>query len=54
MNGKTEAEAGKELEKQGLTAEEIARLMPYKVFSGNRPTNSFILKKITPFTVSVN
>lgn len=51
MNGKTEAEAGKELEKQGLTAEEIARLMPYKVFSGNRPTNSFILKKITPHSL---
>ncbi len=48
MNGKTEAEAEVELEKQGLSAEQIARLLPYKVFEGNRPTNSFLLKKVTP------
>jgi glucose-6-phosphate isomerase len=51
MNGKTEEEAGKELEKQGLTAEQIARLLPFKVFAGNKPTNSFLIKKITPFTL---
>ncbi|MBK8952641.1 MAG: glucose-6-phosphate isomerase [Chitinophagaceae bacterium] len=48
MNGKTEAEAEAELEKQGLSAEQIAKLLPYKVFEGNRPTNSFLLKKVTP------
>lgn len=48
MNGKTEEEAEKELEKQGMSAEEIARLLPYKVFAGNKPTNSFLVKKITP------
>jgi glucose-6-phosphate isomerase len=51
MNGKTEEEAGKELEKAGLSNEEITRLLPYKVFSGNRPTNSFLIKKITPYTL---
>jgi len=51
MNGKTEVEAQKELKKQGLTAEEIAKLLPYKIFTGNRPTNSFLVKKITPFTL---
>ncbi len=51
MNGKTDAEAQAELEKAGLTPEEIAALLPFKVFSGNRPTNSFLLKKITPFTL---
>lgn len=51
MNGKTEEEAEKELEKAGLTNEEISALLPYKVFSGNKPTNSFLLKKITPFTL---
>jgi glucose-6-phosphate isomerase len=51
MNGKTEEEAGKELEKQGLPAEEIAKLLPYKVFAGNKPTNSILLKKITPHTL---
>ena len=51
MNGKTETEAGKELEKQGLATEEIAKLLPFKIFTGNRPTNSFLVKKITPFTL---
>ena len=51
MNGKTDAEAQAELEKAGLTTEEISALLPYKVFSGNRPTNSFLVKKITPFTL---
>ncbi len=51
MNGKTEVEAEKELEKAGFSNEEIARLLPYKVFSGNKPTNSFLVKKITPFTL---
>ncbi len=51
MNGKTEEEAEKDLEKQGLSKEEIARLLPYKVFTGNKPTNSILLKKITPYTL---
>ncbi len=51
MNGKTEEEAGEELAKQGLSKEEIARLLPYKVFAGNKPTNSILLKKITPYTL---
>jgi glucose-6-phosphate isomerase len=48
MNGKTEEIAEAELEKQGLSAEEIAKLLPFKIFPGNRPTNSFLLKRITP------
>lgn len=51
MNGKTEEEAEKELEKAGLGAEAIASLLPYKIFAGNKPTNSFLIKKITPFTL---
>ena len=51
MNGKSEEEAEKELEKQGLTPEQIAKLLPFKIFTGNKPTNSFLLKKITPFTL---
>lgn len=51
MNGKTENEAENELEKQGLSAEEIAKLLPYKIFTGNKPTNSFLIKKITPYTL---
>jgi len=51
MNGKTDIEAGAELEKQGLSAEEIVKLLPFKVFRGNRPTNSFLVEKITPCTL---
>ncbi|WP_428662834.1 glucose-6-phosphate isomerase [Runella sp.] len=48
MNGKTYEEAADELSKAGKTAEEIAFLAPFKVFEGNRPTNSILAKKITP------
>jgi glucose-6-phosphate isomerase len=48
MNGKTKEEVIEQLRKSGKTEEEIEALTPYKIFSGNRPTNSFLLKKITP------
>jgi glucose-6-phosphate isomerase len=51
MNGKTEEEVNKELQKAGKSEEEISKLAPYKIFSGNRPTNSILVKKITPFTL---
>jgi len=51
MNGKTTEEAADELAKTGINEEAIARLAPFKVFAGNKPTNSFLVKKITPFTL---
>ena len=51
MNGKTDEEAELEMEKAGLSNEDISRLLPFKVFTGNRPTNSFLIKKITPYTL---
>lgn len=51
MNGKTEAEVVAELKKAGKSAEEIDQLKSYKVFEGNRPTNSILLKKMTPRTL---
>lgn len=51
MNGKTPEEAKAELVKAGLSDDAIAKLLPFKVFEGNRPTNSFLVKKITPFTL---
>ncbi|MDB5196908.1 MAG: glucose-6-phosphate isomerase [Flaviaesturariibacter sp.] len=48
MNGKTEEEVEGELLKSGKTEEDIAKLAPFKIFSGNKPTNSFLLKKLTP------
>jgi glucose-6-phosphate isomerase len=49
MAGKTEAQAKDELERSGLTGDKLAQLLPHKVFTGNRPTNSIVVKKVTPF-----
>ncbi len=51
MNGKTKDEVIAELKAAGKTAEEIEKLAPFKEFDGNRPTNSFLLKKITPHSL---
>ncbi|MFY8128239.1 MAG: glucose-6-phosphate isomerase [Chitinophagaceae bacterium] len=51
MNGKTEAEVKDEFSKAGVSEEEIKRLTPFKVFPGNKPTNSFLVKQITPQTL---
>jgi glucose-6-phosphate isomerase len=48
MNGKTEEEVEEELLQSGKGDEEVARLTPFKIFAGNRPTNSILVKKITP------
>lgn len=48
MNGKTEEEVTAELVKAGKTKEEIKKLVKFKTFKGNKPTNSFLLKEITP------
>ncbi|MDB5258459.1 MAG: pgi [Chitinophagaceae bacterium] len=48
MTGKTAEEVKSELEKDGLSKEAVTELLPHKVFTGNRPTNSFLVKKITP------
>lgn len=46
--GKDAATVRAELEAQGKSKEEIDYLVPFKVFQGNRPTNSIMLQKITP------
>lgn len=46
--GKTEEVVYKELKDQGKNEEEINKLKPYKIFDGNRPTNSFLYKILTP------
>ncbi|MDA0194738.1 MAG: glucose-6-phosphate isomerase [Bacteroidetes bacterium] len=48
MNGKSEQEVIDELKASGKSADEIARLTPFKVFEGNRPTNSILFRKLTP------
>lgn len=49
--GKTEDEVFAELKSSGKTEEEIEKLLNYKIFSGNTPTNSFLFKELTPFSL---
>lgn len=53
MNGKTEEEAKAELVQAGKTDEEVKKLYPFKVFQGNKPTNSILVKQVTPFTLGM-
>ena len=53
MCGKTEEEAELEMEKAGKSKAEIARLKKYKSFSGNRPSNTIVLRKIDPYTLGM-
>ncbi|AOY60581.1 MULTISPECIES: glucose-6-phosphate isomerase [Desulfococcus] len=48
MNGKTPAEVTAELTAAGMSDNEIERIRPHKVFTGNRPTNSILFRKLTP------
>lgn len=51
MNGKSLEEVKSEMAKSGKSAEEIERIAPHRVFEGNRPTNSILVKQITPYTL---
>ena len=51
MRGKTEMEARAELEAQGQTPADVARLAPHKVFPGNRPTTSVLYRRLDPRTL---
>ncbi|SDT40236.1 glucose-6-phosphate isomerase [Maribacter dokdonensis] len=48
MNGKTKDEVVKELKEKDLTESEIDKLAPFKVFAGNKPTNTVLIDKLTP------
>lgn len=51
MKGKTVAEVVEEFRAAGKGEEEIKRLAPFKVFEGNRPTNSILFRELTPRTL---
>lgn len=48
MNGKTKDEVIEEMKSEGRSGDEIQRLYPYRIFEGNRPTNSILFRKLTP------
>ena len=51
MKGKTEAEARTELTQEGLKGEALEKIIPHKVFPGNRPTNSILVQRFDPKTL---
>lgn len=53
MKGKTAEEVKSDLEKEGLTPEKISMLLPHKVFTGNRPSTSILIKKLTPYNLGM-
>lgn len=48
LQGKTEYEVHEELASKGMSEDEIAALLPFKLFDGNKPTTSFLIDKLTP------
>ena len=48
MNGKTANEVQAELKSQGKSPSEIEKLLPFKVFEGNKPTNTLLIDKLSP------
>lgn len=49
--GKTKEEVEAEFVKAGKSLDEVKDIAPFKVFTGNKPTNSILVQKITPFVL---
>ena len=48
LNGKTSEQVQEEFDKQGMEKSKADYLKPFKVFTGNKPTNTILIKKLTP------
>ena len=51
MRGKTLEEVRADLKESGTSSDEAEALAPHKVFSGNRPSVSILMEKVTPETL---
>ena len=51
MRGKTEAEVSIELQEKNLTSQQMQALLPHRVFPGNKPSNTILLEKLTPYAL---
>jgi glucose-6-phosphate isomerase len=51
MKGKTEEEVRTELAASGISGEEFEKLVPARTFKGNKPSNSFLFRELTPETL---
>ena len=53
MIGKTQDEAQAELTALGMRDEALLALLPHKVFSGNKPTNTLLFDRLDPHTLGM-
>ena len=51
MRGRTEGEVRDELVSQGMSSDALEKLLPHKIFSGNRASNSILFKRLDPQTL---
>jgi glucose-6-phosphate isomerase len=51
MKGRNAAEARAEMLEQGLSGEELERLLPHRIFEGNKPSTTILFRKVTPRTL---
>jgi len=51
MTGRTEGEVKEEMRSQGKSEGEIKKLLPFRTFAGNKPTNTILLKELTPYNL---
>ncbi len=51
MNGKTENEVIEEFESKGIASQDFTSIVPFKVFEGNKPSNSILVNRIDPYTL---
>lgn len=49
MKGKSRTEVEIEMRQAGISEEEVEKIAPYRVFEGNRPTNSIVLDEVNPY-----
>nr|WP_315167672.1 glucose-6-phosphate isomerase [uncultured Flavobacterium sp.] len=51
MHGKSGEQVQAEFDKQGISEEKAKFLLPFKVFTGNKPTNTILIQKLSPKTL---
>jgi glucose-6-phosphate isomerase len=51
LHGKTKEQVQSEFDKQGLDAEKAKSLLPFKVFNGNKPTNTILIDQLSAKTL---
>ena len=51
MSGKTEAQVREELTQKGMDKAAMEQLVPFKIFTGNKPTTTLLIDKLTPKTL---